>query len=278
MPIKLMYITNNTDVALVAQEAGTDRIFIDLEVISKRDRQKGRDSVISDHSLDDILPMKKALRTADLLVRVNPLYEGSEYEINRAVAGGADVVMLPMYRTAAEAWQFIRLVDGRAKTCLLLETREADECLDDVLGLHGIDEIFIGLNDLHLSYKKTFMFELLVDGTVERICNKLRQKGMFYGFGGMARVGYGMLPAECNLAEHYRLGSRIVILSRSFCDANQLRDLDIIEDRFMEGISTIRRYEQRIADWTINQFFANQIITHDYVDKIVLGIQQAAAK
>mgnify|MGYP002235666245 CR=1 FL=1 len=37
---------------------------------------------------------------------------------------------------------------------LLLETEEARLCLDDVLKLKGIDEIHIGLNDLHLSQHK----------------------------------------------------------------------------------------------------------------------------
>ena len=36
------------------------------------------------------------------------------------------------------------------------------------------------------------------------------------GFGGIARLGFGMLPAEHVIAEHYRLGSTAVILSRSF--------------------------------------------------------------
>ena len=30
MPLKLMYITNRTDVALIAEQAGVDRIFVDI--------------------------------------------------------------------------------------------------------------------------------------------------------------------------------------------------------------------------------------------------------
>lgn len=41
MPLKLMYITNSEDVAHIAEEAGVDRIFVDMEYIGKTDRQGG---------------------------------------------------------------------------------------------------------------------------------------------------------------------------------------------------------------------------------------------
>ena len=276
MSIKLMYITNDPKIAGIAQTAGTDRIFIDLEVLGKFERQGFIDSVKSHHSVDDIVSVKKVMNRSELLVRVNPVHGGSGEEINQVIANGAEILMLPMFKTVSEVEEFIRLVGGRAKVCLLLETREADEALDDILRLGGVDEVLIGLNDLHLSYHKHFMFELLSDGTVERICNKLRQKNMFYGFGGIARIGYGMLPAENILAEHYRLGSQMVILSRSFCDAHELKKLDLIKDRFVHGISAIRRYEDRYAGWTANQFSANEIIVRDYVEKIVSTMKAKA--
>jgi hypothetical protein len=57
----------------------------------------------------------------------------------------------------------------------------------------GFDEIHIGLNDLHLSYGMTFMFELLTNGTVEMLCNKFKESGIPYGFGGIAKIGEGIL-------------------------------------------------------------------------------------
>ena len=30
MPLKLMYITNNPDIAFIAEHAGVDRIFVDM--------------------------------------------------------------------------------------------------------------------------------------------------------------------------------------------------------------------------------------------------------
>lgn len=62
-----------------------------------------------------------------------------------------------------------------------METPEAAEHLDEILDVPGIDEVHIGLNDLHLGYKMDFMFQLVADGTVERLCRKLRERGIFYG-------------------------------------------------------------------------------------------------
>lgn len=269
MPIKLMYITNDSQVASIAQETGTDRIFIDLEVLGKAERQGFIDSVKSFHSIDDVAKVKQILNHSELLVRVNPIHQGSKQEIDQVIANGAQIVMLPMAKTLKEVESFISYVNGRARVNLLLETKDANEILDDILALNGIDEVLIGLNDLHLSYHKTFMFELLTDGTVENICNKLRKKNIFYGFGGIARIGYGDLPAECILAEHYRLGSQMVILSRSFYDVNFLKDLKLIRDRFLNGVKSIRRYEDRYANWTPNQFSANQTILREYINMIV---------
>ena len=41
MALKLMYITNNPAVARIAEEAGVDRIFVDMEYIGKADAREG---------------------------------------------------------------------------------------------------------------------------------------------------------------------------------------------------------------------------------------------
>lgn len=243
MPLNLMYITNNLDVALIAQKYGVDRIWIDLEVLGKEERQKNINSVKSHHSVQDIKNIAPHLDKAELLVRINPWNEGSEKEIDEVIGAGAQIVMLPMWKTVGEVEKFLTAVSGRARTMLLLETREAEECLDEVLKLNCIDYIHIGLNDLHLSYGLTFMFELLSDGTVESICNKIRSAGIPYGFGGVARIGEGALPAEKIILEHYRLGSTSAILSRSFCDAEKLKDLKEIEKVFKKNLAELRNFE-----------------------------------
>jgi hypothetical protein len=248
--LKLMYITNRPDIAQIAETAGVDRIFVDMEFIGKDERQKGLDTVKSHHTVSDIYAIKAAVESAEVLVRVNPIhdalpdYPSSAEEINASVEAGADIIMLPFFKTAEEVRTFLELVGGRTRTMLLLETPEAVEKIDEILELPGIDEVHIGLNDLAIGYGKRFMFELLADGTVERLCFKLRKKGIFYGFGGIASLGNGLLPSEFIIKEHYRLGSGCVILSRSFCDVTKVRHVGIINSMFLKGVRQIRELEE----------------------------------
>lgn len=250
MALKLMYITNRPDVALVAEKYGVDRIWIDLETLGKEERQKGMNTVKSNHTVDDVRRIKPLLSISEMLVRVNPWNKNSVQEINDVVSAGADMIMLPMWKSAAEVTNFLSVVDGRCRTTLLLETKEAVECLDEVLENGGMDEIHIGLNDLHLSYGMTFMFELLANGTVEMLCGKIKAKGIPYGFGGIARLGTGDLPAEKVIMEHYRLGSTRAILSRSFCDVFKMTDINEIEKVFNENMADLRAYEDKIDRMT----------------------------
>ncbi len=274
MSLKLMYITNSPEVAQIAEACGVDRIFVDMEYIGKSDRQGGMDTVQSHHTVEDVRMIRKCLKRSQLLVRVNPIhgatenYGSSAQEIDAVIAGGADVIMLPYFKTVEEVRTFITLVAGRALTMLLVETPEAVEKIDEILALEGIDEVFVGLNDLSLGYGKKFMFELLADGTVEKLCMKFRLKGLPYGFGGIAALGKGMLPAERVIAEHYRLGSTCAILSRSFCNTALIEDMDEIRVVFQKGLREIRTFEEECrthADW----LWGNHYGMRDTVIKIL---------
>lgn len=253
MSLKLMYITNQPAVAQIAESAGVDRIFVDMEYIGKSDRQGGMDTVQSHHSLDDIKKIACSINKAELLVRVNPIhnatkeYMSSKDEINQTIINGAKIIMLPYFKTVEEVKTFIKLVNGRAKTMLLLETPEAVEVIDDILNVNGIDEIFIGLNDLSLGYGKRFMFELLMDGTVEDLCYKFKKSNIPYGFGGIASLGKGLLPSEKIITEHYRLGSTCAILSRSFCNVNKINHIGEISNIFINGLKEIRDFEKEVS-------------------------------
>ena len=266
MSLELMYITNNPDVALIAEKYGVGRIWIDLETLGKEERQKGMNTVKSKHTVEDVKKIKPLLSRAKMLVRVNPWNRNSLKEIESVIEAGADIIMLPMWKSTREVFEFIETVNRRCKTILLLETKEAVECLDQVLVNGGMDEIYIGLNDLHLSYGKEFMFELLVDGTVEKLTKKISAAGLPYGFGGIARLGQGELPAEKIIMEHYRLGSTRVILSRSFCNTDLIMELSEIDEIFRKNIKNLRKYESEICH--ITNFNEN----HEEVKKIIKEI------
>lgn len=275
MSLKLMYITNNPSVARIAQDAGVDRIFIDMEYIGKEERQAGLDTVKSHHTIKDIENIRPVLTKSELLVRVNPIhnkteeYCSSEEETDKAIKAGADVLMLPMFKTANDVRRFVKAVDGRAKVMLLLENRQAVENLDEILNVGGIDEIHIGLNDLHLSYGMKFMFQLLADGTVDKLCNKFCEKNIPYGFGGIARIGYGMLPAEYVIKEHYRLGSQCAILSRAFCNVDKIDEISEIERIFNIEMNNIRNTEKYAESMTKEDLESNHRTVVKLVNEIV---------
>lgn len=276
MSLTLMYITNKPDVAKIAQRSGVDRIFVDMEYIGKEDRQKGMNTVKSHHTFEDISSIRKAINggNSSLQVRINPIHEATceycstEEEINTVIDCGADIIMLPMFKSADDVYRFVTAVNGRARTLLLLETPEAEKAVEEIIRIDGIDEIHIGINDLHLAKNKKFMFELYVDGTLDRLARIMNENGIRYGIGGIARVGHGILPAEYIIAEQYRLGSQMAILSRSFCDANITTDLAQLERTFTEGIMNIRNFEKKAGNFTEDEFKVN----HEEMNKLIAEI------
>ncbi|MBI5613130.1 MAG: aldolase, partial [Gammaproteobacteria bacterium] len=157
----LTLFTDDPKLAARADAAGVNRIGPDLEIIGKHRRQGHLNTRISAHAVEALAAIRPTLTRADLFVRVNPIHPGSAAEIVRVIGEGAAVVMLPMFTAPEEVATFLRLVDGRARTVLLLETAKAAARIDEILALGGFDEMHIGLNDLYLSSGLRSQFEVL---------------------------------------------------------------------------------------------------------------------
>ena len=265
--MKLMLLTGNPVFAKEAEMCGVDRIFLDLEYINKADRQKGRNTFITHNTVDDISPLREAVTTAELLVRVNPIHPLSRNEIDAVCNAGADLIMLPMVYDVEDVKRFVSLVNGRAQTVPMIETPQAMARIDDILAVDGVDELYIGLNDLHIGLGLSFMFEPLSGGLVEYMAGKIIAKGIPFGFGGMAKIGEGTLPAERILAEHYRLGSSSVILSRTFRNEVGADGKPALDLRY--EISRIRDEEKRIATFSEKDFKENAKAVKNIVSSIV---------
>lgn len=264
--MKLMLVTSDIPNICEAQEAGVDRIFFDLEYINKSERQRGRNTLILHNDIEELPKIREATGTAELLVRVNALYPHSKAEIDKSIEYGADIIMLPMVIDAEDVKMLVNYVGGRAKVMPMIETAQALARIDDILDVDGIDEIYIGLNDLHISMGLTFMFEVLSGGLVEYAANKIKARGIKFGFGGMAKIGEGILPAEAILAEHYRLGSNSVILSRTF--RNEVGDNKEKVDLVAE-VKKIRDKENEIALWSDAEFENNRLFVKEKVSEVV---------
>jgi hypothetical protein len=266
--IELIQITNDPAIARRCDAIAGTRLFVDLERHGKAQRQVGRGSFISTHALDDVGRVRAALNVAQLMVRVNPLHDQTAEEVEAALAQGAQRLMLPMFRAAAEVRQFLALVAGRVPVSLLLETREALANLQDWIATPGIDEVFVGLNDLHLSLGLRFMFEPLALGMVEDVAQAAHANGLRFGFGGIARMDEGLLPGRDVLAEHLRLGSGAVILSRTF------HRHDAPQSRFEEEVQALRMQEQALGRRTAAQVQTDA----QRIRATIAGIASAMAK
>lgn len=268
--MKLMLLTGDPVFAKKAEDCGVDRIFIDLEYINKAERQKGRNTYITCNTVEDVAPMRKTLKKSELLVRVNPINPLSKAEIDAVCDAGADIIMLPMVFDAEDVKTFVSLVGGRAKCMPMIETAQAMTRIDDILAVDGVDEIYIGLNDLHIGLGLSFMFEVLSGGLLDYMAEKIKAKGIPFGFGGMGKIGEGMLPADAILAEHFRLGSGSVILSRTFrneVDSEGKPQLDLAKE-----IKKIRDKETEYSNWDKTDFENNRKFVKETVKKIVSGM------
>ena len=112
-----MYITNNPQIASIAENCGVDRIFIDMEYIGKEERQAGLNTVKSHHTISDIVNIRKTISASELLVRINPIHEktgsccSTKEEIDLAIAAGSDILMLPMIKTVDNVKKIAEYVD-----------------------------------------------------------------------------------------------------------------------------------------------------------------------
>lgn len=233
--------TDDPAVACAADAAGVDRVGVDLERIGKAQRQAGLGTWISPHSEHDLERVGAVLDHADLFARVNPMHGGTVAEVDRVLAIGARVLMLPMVESEEDAHAFCRLVGGRATVVLLAETNAAIANLAALTSVDGVAEVHIGLNDLALSRGLTNRWLTLADDTAVRAGAAVCGAGRRFGLGGIGRAGQVGLPVPADLvyAEYARTGATAALLSRSFTASGGAR----LERE-------IARARARLAEWS----------------------------
>src|SRR6185369_1682558 len=262
--LELIQISNDPAFARRCDTLGGFRLFVDLERLGKAERQAGRSTFISAHSIEDVGRIKPLLRNSPLMVRVNPLNAGTAAEVEAVLAQGADLLMLPMFTQAQQVREFAALVAGRVPIVPLLETGSALACLDEWIATPGLAEVYVGLNDLHISLGQRFMFEPLALGMVDRVAAAARRQGLRFGFGGIARVDEGLLPGRDVLAEHLRLRSGSVILSRTFHRGED-------SSAFEAEVERLRRAERELARRSPAQMDADARRIAALIERIAAG-------
>ena len=270
-----LQITNDPDMARRCDALPGMRLFVDLEVHGKAARQAGRNTFISTHQPQDVGRVKAELRRSQLMVRVNPLYEGTAAELDTVLTQGADLVMLPMFQTPEELRAFSRLVAGRVPVVALLETADALHSLDAWVDTPGLSEVFVGLNDLHLSLGCAFMFEPLASGLVDRVSARVHSQGLRFGFGGIARLNEGLVPGRDVLAEHVRLGSAAVILSRTF---HRPSEHNAAAHGFEAEVAALRQAERDLSKRTSQQVESDRSRISGLIESVVASTIRRSAE
>jgi 2-keto-3-deoxy-L-rhamnonate aldolase RhmA len=238
--MKLFLINNQADVAEYAFSCGVDRVMVDTETLGKNERQQSVDAVFNSHEIKDVAAIKRRT-SGEVICRINRLNAKSSLEIDRAIESGADFLMVPMIEDELDVRAIVKLIDGRIKFIPLLETASSIIRLKNIVEIEGIDEIYFGLNDLSIQMQLKFLHEITASGLM-RFCSDIINGRFPFGFGGIARIGDGMVPAEYILSEHYFCKSSRIILGRAFHkNAASLEELKKNTD-FSAEVSNLKEY------------------------------------
>lgn len=215
-----------TDKTLVvpAIAAGVNGIVIDWESKGKHRRQEGADTQIGTDTPEDLQHVR-SLTDAPIICRINPNIDLAEceQEINLAIDHGADEILLPMVRTAAQVESVLDVVQGRCHVGILIETMAAVN-LAAALGGLPLKRVYVGLNDLAIDRRKRNIFSAIADGTVDAVREHIP---MPFGYAGLTLPDKGFpIPAHYLYNEMARLDCSFTFLRRSFLRDTQGKDLD----------------------------------------------------
>jgi 2-keto-3-deoxy-L-rhamnonate aldolase RhmA len=166
-----------------------------------------------------------------------------------------------MVRDRQQAIRFVDAVNGRARTSLLIETASALNNCEKLLGVEGVDEAEIGLNDLAIDLGHESIFEVLVDRRLDGVACIASQRHLRFGFGAVAGRGCGPLPIdpEIIISEQARLGANVAWLGRSYSRACEkltrselVNEIHWVRSKFERPGSTeinFRTLQQQLAFW-----------------------------
>jgi len=223
--------------------AGAAGVIVDWERRGKRERQACADTQVNSDTAADLARVRAAT-PGTVLCRVNGWGAWSEAEIDRAVALGADEVLLPMVRRPEEVDAALEVLAGRRPLGILVETVEAVRRVDELVR-RPVSRVYVGLNDLMIDRGGRNLFAALVDGTVDRVRAAV-PAGMAFGVAGLTLPEAGHpVPSRLLAAELARLDASFTFLRRSFHADVAGRDLAVELPRVTGAVVAARRRPPR---------------------------------
>lgn len=209
----LLFHVDSVPLTIRLAEASVDGVIVDWESSGKQARQAGWDTQIALPDPEALSQLKLAC-ACPLLCRIDHQPQTLHRQVEAALVGGGEEILLPMIRTPAEVEFFLGLLNGRCRASILVETQAAVDCIAE-LTRFPLYRIYIGLNDLAIDRReKRSIFLPLIDGTVERI---REQATIPLGIAGLTHpLGGWPIPARLLLREMARLDCRFSFLRLAF--------------------------------------------------------------
>lgn len=250
MALELVLFYTTADFCARAFAAGITTFVVDFEQRGKAERQRGFNTQINVHHLSDLVHLRRAV-PGHIICRIDGWHDDSPDEIQRVIAHGADEILLPMVRSAAEVEAALTVIGERCRLSIMLETVAAVQHAHDFV-VFPLRRIYVGLNDLHIERHRPNLFYPLVDGTLDAVFAAL---GAFsLSFAGLTMPGGGFpLPADMLIKELVRRRAAFGVLRRSFLRDVSGRDLAVEVSRLREALHAA---EQRSAQQQADDYAA----------------------
>lgn len=211
--LELFLFENDADKTRQAIEFGVHHFLVDWECDDKEERQKGYDTEIRPGTPNDLSAISE-VPGANAWCRINRYGPHTVREIENALNAGTDGILLPMVMSPVEVEAFLRAVDMRCATGILIETVSAYSSAHDLAKL-PFERVYFGLNDFAISRGGGSIFRAVLDGSVERMREVFSEK--LFGFGGVTAIDAGFpVPAKHLLEEMARLDCNYSFMRRSF--------------------------------------------------------------
>lgn len=189
-----------------------DGVVIDWERHDKVARQLGADTQITTDTYSD-LPLVRSQYDGPLLVRLDGTAARLESELELAVHGGADEILVPMVNSPAAVERVLEAANGRPDVSVMIETPDAVAKAEEFAKL-PIRRAFVGLNDLAIARQSSSIFDAVLDGTIGSVRQRFNRP---LGFGGLTDPNSGWpIPARLLLNELVAAGCDFTFLRRSF--------------------------------------------------------------
>ena len=167
---------------------------------------------------------------------------------------GAEVLMLPMFRTIEEINYYIELVNGRSQIDLLFETPESLRLINQI-PYKDIRFVHFGINDLSIALNYKLMFEMYIDQNLFSATDYLIKNNLVFGIGGVGAIGSLPISPELIFSAAITHGAKRFILSRSFISKLDFNNISHSLSNNLDSLNNLYKNLKSFPDNKIKEKF-----------------------